>query len=353
MRLSLLASLDLQCRQQAAELLADARPSAVVVVHDLLEGSEVLRRVYRAGELTERSVGRLEQGCLSCTVRRDVVPTVRALIREGAPYALLALPPGVELNMVIEVLLAELDEEFSIDNAVLSLDPAELEEQLWNPEGLSELRLTCSPVDQRTPGEFLVAALAQSDTVLRTSSLAGSLTATSDPNQSTGLELLAELAPHAVLAGSAVEISTGCFDLAELRRRQVPGEVRVAKKSVESVFCTVKFELSRPMHPDRFRLALPQLTAGSCWLRGRFWLASSPWRRVALRGIGPRLWLGGTGGGLADPEQPESLLALTGRSAEIIETEVCQLLESAQISDAESQRATKSFDDPFGFDIGS
>lgn len=353
MHLSLLASLDPQCRQHAAELLSGTHGGSVVVVHDLIEESTVLRRIYRGGKLTERSSSQLEHGCLSCTVRLDVVPTVRRLIREGVPHAVLALPPGVEPDMVMEVLFAELDEEFCIDNAVLALDPAELEDQLWDRRGLSELGITGSPRDQRTSGEFMVAALAQADTVLTSASLTRSLSQASDPNQPIGLELLSELAPHVNLASSTAEVRPGCFDPDEIMRRQAPGEVRVAEARGGGAFRTVRIELDRPLHPDRFRLALPELAAGSCWLRGRLWIASAPAKRIAMQGIGPRLWLESTGDWLAGVEQPASVLALTGRADEVNESEVQSLLQKAQLSPAESRRKAEYFNDPFGLNVSN
>ncbi|AJT41648.1 GTP-binding protein [Psychromicrobium lacuslunae] len=353
MHLSLLASLDPQCRQFAAELLSGTHLDSVVVVHDLIQEATVLRRIYRGGKLTERSSSELEHGCLSCTVRLDVVPTVRRLIHEGVPHAVLALPPGVEPDLVMEALYAQLDEEFSIDNAVLALDPAELEDQLWDRRELSELGITGSPRDQRTSGEFMVAALAQADTVLTSSSLSRSLSQFADPNQPVGLELLSELAPHATLASSADELRPGCFDAHEVMRRQSPGEVRVASRRGGGAFRTVRVELQRPLHPDRFRLALPTLAAGSCWLRGRIWMASAPAQRIAMQGIGPRLWLESTGDWLAGGEQPASVLALTGRAAEIVESEVQGLLEKAQLSPAESRRKAEYFNDPFGLNVSN
>ncbi|MBQ1442913.1 MAG: GTP-binding protein [Renibacterium sp.] len=355
MHLSLLASLDPHCRQRGAELLSGTHPDSVIVVHDLLDdglgnSALVLRRIYRQGELQERSSGRLEHGCLSCTVRLDLVPTVRRLIREGVPHAVLALPPGVEPDMVVEALYAGLEEAFCIDNAVLALDPAELEDQLWDRRGLSALGLTSYPKDPRTQGEFLVGTLAQADTVLPSPSLANALIEAAHPQRALGLELLHELAPHAAVALRTEQVRPGCFDLDELMARQAPGEVRVAEDRGPGVFRTVRYQLQRPLHPERFRAVLPELAAGSCWVRGRLWLASTPERRIAVRGIGPRLWLENTGDWLPGIEQPGSVLALTGRADELIESEVHDLLDSAQLSLAEAGNRPEYFDDPFGLD---
>ncbi|WP_394939369.1 GTP-binding protein [Psychromicrobium sp. YIM B11713] len=365
MHLSLVASLDPQCRQYGAELLAGTHPGSVVVVHDLLDGGIVLRRIYRRGDLAERSSTQLEHGCLSCTVRLDIVPTVARLIHEGVNHAVLALPPGVEPDLVVEALFAGLDEEFSIDNAVLSIDPTELEDQLWDRRRLTELGMTSYPRDSRTPGEFVVSALAQSDTVVPTVSLANSLNvglAGSDsPSDSSteairseirsGVELLRELAPHAALARNSSEVRPGCFDLDEVMSRQSPGEVRVAEGVARGSFRTVRHELERPLHPDRFRLALPELAAGSCWIRGRLWIASTPTQRIAMRGIGPRLWLENTGEWLPTLEQPGSVVALTGRKDELVDREIFQLLEEAQITAAEARRNPEYFNDPFGLNV--
>ncbi|ABY23416.1 nitrile hydratase subunit beta [Renibacterium salmoninarum ATCC 33209] len=353
MHLSLLASLDLHCRQRGAELLSGTHPGSVVVVHDLLDGATVLRRIYRDGELNERASSQLEHGCLSCTVRLEILPTVRRLIRENVPHVVLALPPGVELDMVIEALYAGVEEEFSIDNAVLVVDPAELEDQLWDRRSLSEIGMTSYPKDRRTSDEFVVGTVAQADTVLAAASLANSLSEPGHLNRALGFELLRELAPHANVARRTAQVRPGCFDLSEAMARQTPGEVRVASGADDGVFRTIRHELSRPLHPERLRSALPELAAGSCWIRGRLWLASVPGQRIAMRGIGPRLWLENTGEWLSGLEQPGTVVALTGRANELIESEIHELLNDAQLSAAEAHQSAEYFSDPFGLDVSN
>ncbi len=87
--MTLLSSLDVHardaaCRRLAAGPLAGAlREGVPVVLHDLLEGGVVLRRIFRDGQLVDTERTLLEHGCLSCTVRWDVVPTIERLSRAG------------------------------------------------------------------------------------------------------------------------------------------------------------------------------------------------------------------------------------------------------------------------------
>ena len=66
---------------------------AIVVRHDLLEGERVLRRVEADSRVVERTEITLEHGCLSCTVRLDVVPTVLRILDGRPAQVLLGLPP--------------------------------------------------------------------------------------------------------------------------------------------------------------------------------------------------------------------------------------------------------------------
>ncbi|GAP57517.1 cobalamin synthesis protein P47K [Arthrobacter sp. Hiyo1] len=94
----------------------------MVVLHDLLDGSIVLRRIFRNGQLVEQAQTALEHGCLSCTVRLDVVPTAERLAASGHDHIVLGLPPGVSVEMAVAELKRGLERPAVIDNAVLAID---------------------------------------------------------------------------------------------------------------------------------------------------------------------------------------------------------------------------------------
>ncbi|MNI51198.1 putative metal chaperone YciC [compost metagenome] len=147
--------------------------------------------------------------------------------------------------------------------------------------------------------------------------------------------------------------------------------MRVPVIEAEGSFRTVLHRAGRPLHPGRFREALPQLAAGTHWLRGRLWIASAPKTRIAVQGIGPRVWLESTGKWLADSAEPGqahagktgadvdsvldwhpshgdrgTVLAITGRSEDFDAREFRDLLDSCQLTQAEMKQDFGVWDDP-------
>lgn len=379
MHLSVVSSLDSQCRSAATSRLDLSHGNSVVVLHDLLDGSLVLRRVYRDGELLERAETMLEHGCLSCTVRLDVVPTAERLAARGFDHIVLGLPPGVSVDMAVGELRRGLDRPATIDNAVLAIDPSELEDHIWDRHTLYESGFTSMPEDERTSGEFLIGEFGHVDTVMIQPGLGGELGTVPRPGSEPwrhGVELCGELAPHAAVVGANDDFRPGCYDSGEAHARTRRGSVRVPADSGPGVFQTVLHKVERPLHPGRFREALPRLAAGSHWFRGRLWIASAATTRIAVEGIGPRVWLESTGQWLADAGHDSrrgtvpasdvdavldwhptfgdrgTVLAVTGRGGDIDPGEFRGLLDRCQLTDAEMLLDFSGLEDPFGLDAG-
>ncbi|WP_120522941.1 GTP-binding protein [Arthrobacter celericrescens] len=374
MHLSVVSSLDSRCREAAAGRLDQGHPDSVTVFHDLLDDSVVLRRVLSGGRVLEQAETVLEHGCLSCTVRLDVVPTVERLAGLGYGHAVLALPPGVSVEMAVAELGRGLSRDAVIDYAVLAIDPADLEDHIWDKHTLFESGFTAMPEDGRTSGEFLVGELAHADTVLAYPGLGAALAGLeregSEPWRQ-GTELLAQLAPHAAVVEPSGTFRAGCYDGREAAARARRGSVRVPLATESGCFLTVLHKVERPLHPGRFRQALPQLAAGSHWLRGRLWIASAARTRIAVQGVGPRVWLestgqwqadqagqaDGNGGGVSDVDaalgwHPRfgdrgTVLAFTGRGEDVDAAEIRELLDGCALSEEEMLRDFRELEDPF------
>lgn len=367
MHLTVISSLDALCRQQACEAVAATHPLATLVLHDLLENGLVIRRIYSQGTLVERSETLLEHGCLSCTVRLDVVPTVAALLERGDGMVIIGLPPAVSSETAIEALRRGLPRSVTIDSAVLACAPDTLEDHLWDRHTLFESGFTPVREDQRTPGEFLMGELCFSDTIL----LAEPALLPVDPAlRRRGVQLIAELAPHADVVVDPAAVRPGRHDYREALGRTVPGSVRIPAAVSASPFTTVTHRAERPLHPERFRDALASLAAGCCWLRGRLWIAAAPRCRIAIQGIGPRVWLENTGPWLADQDaaarrdpldyvdanldwHPEhgdrcSVIAATGDGIDA--AEIAGLLAGCELTDEEMESGFAELADPFQLD---
>jgi G3E family GTPase len=226
----------------------------------------------------------------------DVVPAVRALLRAGGDIVV-GLPPAVASCTAVTALREGIGPDLVIDSVVLACDPAAVEDRIWDRHTLFESGFTARPEDDRTPGEFLIGELAFADTVLLADP---ELVPVDEAVRVRGVQLVRELAPHAAVAEAGEGFRPAGHDPAEAAARTVPGSVRVPAAGSGSAFSTVVHRIQRPLHPERFRHALPKLAEGSCWVRGRLWIASAPRCRIAVSGVGPRVWLENTGPWLAD-----------------------------------------------------
>ena len=364
MSITVVSSLDVFSRQKACAALAGDDPESVVVFHDLLEDGLVIRRIFSAGRLLEREESTLEHGCLSCTVRLDVVPTVRRMLTKNSRIVL-GLPPGVATAAAVHALLRGLGDAVTIGSVVVACAPDAVEDQIWDHHTLFESGYTPVPDDERTPGEFLMAEFAFSDTVV----LADPALVPVDPaGRARGVRLIAELAPHTVVTESDGELRSGRHQLGQATARTVPGSLQSPAQS-SPPFRTVVQRLRRPLHPERFRHALAALAEGCCWVRGQLWVASAPDCRIAIQGIGPRIWLEDTGPwrahrdplpavvlngqetqGETDPESGDrgTVLAVTGDDVD--PAEIASLLAACELTDAELAAGPGGINDPFGLD---
>lgn len=338
MSITLLSSIDSHCRDTALRRLTDQRPHAAVLIHDLLEGDTVLRRLAVPGREPGRRGHKLEHGCLSCTVRLDIVPSVDELLGSGTRDIIVALPPSVGSDHVAAALERVLSKHRSvIANAVLAMDPAALEDHVWDHHSLFGSGLSSLPQDDRTAGEFLIHELSAADSAILTEGIFAHLAGEEAPACQAGGDLwvrgtalLAELAPHLVARHPDQSLKLGRHRTNRVRSRLAPGAVRVPQSS-HPPFTTILLRAARPLHPQRFRQVLPQLSVATAWLRGTAWMADATQTRLVATGIGPRLWFESAGGWGHD--QAGTLLALTGAENEQLEVEA--LLRYCELHDEE------------------
>ena len=143
--------------------------------------------------------------------------------------------------------------------------------------------------------------------------------------------------------------------------------MRIPAGPPASPFTTVVQRVQRPLHPERFRHALAKLAEGCCWLRGRLWIAAAPACRIAIQGIGPRIWLENTGPWLADqgatpsdramdwdaqldwhPEFGDRGTVLAATGDDLDPEEIARLLTGCELTDAEMAAGFAGLNDPFG-----
>lgn len=324
MHIIVVSSLDALCRQQACEDLAATHPGSLVVLHDLLENGVVIRRVFGSEGLVEREEALLEHGCLSCAVRLDLVPAVERLSAGAAGPIIIGLPPAVPGTLAATALkrgLGRTAGQRHTYERMLACAPDALEDHIWDSHTLYESGFTPVADDERTPGEFLVGELESADTVL----LAEPDIVPAHPaGRDRGLHLIRELAPHI---------------------RVAPGPDKPA--ATPSPFITVRQSAERPLHPGRFRLALGMLAEGCCVLRGHLWVASAPECRIAIQGIGPRVWLENAGTVLPAKGRLDAGTVIEATGEDLDPAEFAELLLHCQLTD-EELASGQELQDPFG-----
>ncbi|KQS54786.1 hypothetical protein ASG36_20285 [Geodermatophilus sp. Leaf369] len=373
---------------RAATDLLTAAPGTVVVHHDVadLEQGVVVRtvRTQMAGNVTEEQTAvELAHGCLSCTLRLDLLPLLVELAAcSGVDRIVLQLDPALEPEQLCwsigSVLLAEggtAKDAVQVEAVVTVLDAATWLADVTGEQTMADRGLAATADDERTLAQVALGQVAIADVVL----LAGP-----------PIEDWTAARLHAVLERWAPTARTGSIEhwhparvLAGLglhaRRGRVghPHDAVLAGQpplEADAGIELVRFSARRPFHPQRLHEAFDVLLDGVVGSRGRLWLATQHDRAVWLESAGGGLQVGDAGPWLdtlgddaelwaqASPERhvaaalrwdplygdrDTEIVVLTHRqSREALTTAFCQAL----LTDEELTLGVEGwdFDDPFG-----
>ncbi|WP_432970293.1 CobW family GTP-binding protein [Dactylosporangium sp. CA-233914] len=292
-------------------LLAD--PALILVRHDLtgvLQGQ--VQRVVRDGtQLLEDVTVELVHGCISCTLREDVLPTLLRLSRErpGRDFVL-ALPEAVEPEALAAACAGHVaHESLTFDSYVAVVDAATFLADLDSSDDLRTRALHASEHDDRSVADVVVRQVEYADTVLLWDS------PDHDGFESARLAtLLRRLAPWATHLHTGRGSTVDCTDLARLLRRtgrhnpEVPGmlgralegfTVGVHEPVEDCGVVSVLFEARRPFHPQRLHDTLQRVTSPTLRSRGQCWIASQPDGAIGWESAGGGVTLGTLGYWLA------------------------------------------------------
>ncbi|MBF6172667.1 ribosome hibernation factor-recruiting GTPase MRF [Nocardia blacklockiae] len=308
-----------------ARMLRDT-PGTVVVRHDLRELHEgIVRRTVsylpaEAHDIIEQStVHELAHGCVSCTLRADLLPLLCQLAaRDSVQRIVIALDPAFEAEAVCQAIahvpvagvVGRVDgpagRDVRLEAVVTCLDA-----RTWLSDALSEETLVdrglADADDDRTVAQLAVgqvefadvAVLLGTDAVLDTdrARLGAVLDRllpqaprvwVNDPDAVTAERI------EALLAEIPADSRRGrLFDAhAPLLRGQPPLDT-------DHGVTLIEFATDRPFHPARLHEALDVLFEGVVTARGRIWLATQPDEVVWLESAGGGLRVGAAGRWLA------------------------------------------------------
>ncbi|GAA5189716.1 GTP-binding protein [Rugosimonospora acidiphila] len=296
------------------DALLASRPALLCVEHDLTGmAAGAVRRVVRTGaEVLEDVTVELVHGCVSCTLREDVLPT---LVRLAATHPdhdqLLVLPRSIEpetLQAACAYCLvdgAPVADSVRFDSYLTVVHGRRLLDDLTSTDDLADRGLQAADDDHRAVADLVAHQIESADTLALFWH-----TADEDFDRVRLSVLLHRLAPwatqHQVTGGAPGRLPavghTHRYDpeTPGILARGIEGHlVGVHEPVPDCGLVSVVFRARRPFHPRRLDAALRGLTVPTLRSRGHLWLASQPDTVVAWEGAGGGLGLGSLGRWLA------------------------------------------------------
>ena len=275
------------------------QPGTVVVAHDLsLLREGLITRTIRRGASEWLALLEPVHGCVSCTLRHDLLPLLRTLSqRSGVTRIVVALDPLLEPaeveRAIDEVIVggivgrveAPAGRDVRVDAVITAVDAS-----VWLTEALGEdtVDQVWGIEDDRTLAQIAVAGVRAADALL----LVGE---PDDADHGRLNAVLSRLAPGTPIDRSAAEAA---IRLTATPLTQRPATVFDPHAPLlaggpptepDAGVTLVEFEAVRPFHPERLHDAVDVLLDGVVAARGRLWLATQP---------DHVLWLESAGGGL-------------------------------------------------------
>ncbi|MFI9510410.1 ribosome hibernation factor-recruiting GTPase MRF [Nocardia sp. NPDC052566] len=303
---------------RAAMALLSA-PGTVVVRHELSALREgIVHRTVRMFEQETATVLELAHGCVSCTLRQDLLPLLCALAaRDSVDRIVLELDPAFEAEAVCQAIdgvvvtgvVGRVDgpagRDVRVDAVLTCLDAETWLSDATGDETLAEYGVATAD-DERTVAQVAVGQAEFADALV-------ALGPATDPLDRGRLAaVLSRLAPTAPVAWLDEPDLLDRPEIEQLLAR-VPFDARRGRTfdahapllrgqpplSQDYGVELIEFAAARPFHPERLHAAIDVLLDGVVTARGRIWLATQPDEVVWLESAGGGLRVGGAGRWLA------------------------------------------------------
>ncbi|TDC38639.1 GTP-binding protein [Micromonospora sp. KC213] len=296
-----------------ARALLAADELLLLVRHDLTGmRNGVVRRVVRsgAGIIEDEPVG-LRHGCVSCTLREDVLPTLVRLTRSHPGQDLILILPEVAEPEAVAAACAHclvdgapITDFLRVDSYVTVIDAEHLLDGLASTDDLASLGIQAAEDDHRALADVVVRQIEYADTLV--------LWGQSRKDEfDTGrlsvlLQRMAPWAAHIRVDGDRVDASTLTRQLRHTRRHrpETPGVLArglqgyllgAHEPEPDCGVVSAVFRARRPFHPQRLHNVLEEVNAEVIRSRGHLWLASQPDTVVAWEFAGGGLAMGSLG----------------------------------------------------------
>jgi G3E family GTPase len=276
----------------AATLLRN--PGTVVVGHGF-DGQVIRRWVTSTRDgrpsTTEMAL-ELTHGCISCTIRNDLLVLIRRLHRRAGVQRIVVLaPPWLEPEPIC----------WAVNNVRVRVGPG-VDSANWLSQALGDDELD----DQRTVAQVVVGQAEFADVLVLT-----------EPERRT-IAVLRRLAPRSriTVGRDRIEMSLRHLEPGARRGRKTgPHDWLLAGEpplAADGDVALIEFGASRPFHPERLHCAIDLLLDGVVRVRGRAWLATQPDTVV---------WMESAGGGLRVSNAGRWLAAMTASEVAYVDPE--------------------------------
>ncbi|WP_240506092.1 GTP-binding protein [Thermoactinospora rubra] len=272
----LVAGLHAPARIAVVDQLLGEHPGALSVHHDLKAITQGrIERVVRDGDrVLDRTEVRLAHGCITCTVREDLLPW---LVRHAGQATLLVVDlwDSVEPRSVAEAIdCEEAHDLLRLTGVLTALDAEHLPVDIVRGDNLADSGHQAAAGDRRYLAEVLARQLEYATALV----LRGGDTEDRDLSRA----ILTHLAPCTpVFVEALPEVTGASLCTRELAERVDPPTAQLPCDAQTGEITTVVWRRLRPLHPGRFFAAVDELATGSVRSRGRFWLATQPDRILA------------------------------------------------------------------------
>lgn len=296
-RVTVLSGFSARATRAATDELLTADRSLVVLRHDLSELAEgrLHRFVCTADEVLESETVELVHGCVSCSLREDVLPAIVRLAR-ARPDAdqLLVLPDIVEPEQIASACVASvidgrpLLDWVRLGAFVTAIDGATFVADVTGEDDLADRGRQAAPDDDRAVAGVIMRQLEFSDVVL---------VDTADPAVFELLDVLVPWVSRRPVSEAAAVLTGPDRDL------ELPtAALRGLEGLPVAVGSALHFTTRRPFHPGRLDAVLPQLIEHTVRGRGHLWLATQPDTVIAYESHGCGVSMGAAGVWLAAAE---------------------------------------------------
>lgn len=282
-------------------------PRTAVLHHDLAEVTQgVVRRRLRLGGSDRTTVLELAHGCVSCTLREDVLPTLRELGRDPEVSRIVlhldaALEPEPVCDAILRVVVdgAPVTDSVTLRGVVTVVDIGNWLDDATSSDDITDHGLSTLPDDERTMAQLVVGQAEFADLIVYAGGAEDWLTA----RTSAVLHRLTPLARRIPVGHLDDRVLLTDLPAAARQGRPESPHAALLRGQPPLDDCAgvrlLVFSHRRPFHPDRLHDAIDVLLDGVVRTRGRVWLATRPEAVIWVESAGGGLQLGYAGDWLA------------------------------------------------------